>query len=97
MGSAEGLTARSVPWCVGQSMGWVAAGRSQQQQQGQVGGSGLVLAEAEGDVPHIAYRSVVICRYVFATHNIQGQAGCGSGQPGVVDGDSACGRGVETR
>ena len=28
---------------------------------------------------------------------IQGQAGCGSGQPGPVVGDPAHGRGVETR
>ena len=28
---------------------------------------------------------------------IQGQAGCGSGQPGLVDGDPAHSRGVETR
>jgi len=28
---------------------------------------------------------------------IQGPAGCGSGQPAVVAGNPACGRGVETR
>ena len=28
---------------------------------------------------------------------IQGQAGCDSGQPGLVVGDPACGRGVETK
>jgi len=28
---------------------------------------------------------------------IQGQAVCGSGQPGLVIGDPACSRGVETR
>ena len=28
---------------------------------------------------------------------IQGQAGCGSGQPGLVVGDPARGKGVETR
>jgi len=28
---------------------------------------------------------------------IQGQAGCGSGQPGLMVGDPAHGRGVETR
>jgi len=28
---------------------------------------------------------------------IQGQAGCGSGQPGLVVGDPACGRSVEIR
>ena len=29
--------------------------------------------------------------------DIQGQAGCGSGQPGLVVGDPAHGRGIETR
>jgi len=28
---------------------------------------------------------------------IQGQAGCGSEQPGLVVGDPACSRGIETR
>ena len=28
---------------------------------------------------------------------VQGQDGCGSWQPGLVVGDPACGRGVETR
>ena len=31
------------------------------------------------------------------TGGIQGQAGCGSGQPGLVVGDPTHGRGVETR
>jgi len=33
---------------------------------------------------------------IFATGSIQGQAGCGSGQPGLVVGDPAHSRGVET-
>jgi len=31
------------------------------------------------------------------TGDVQGQAGCGSGQPGLVSGDLAHSRGVETR
>ena len=33
----------------------------------------------------------------FLIQDIQGQAGCGSGQPGLVVGDPAHSRGVETR
>ena len=53
-----------------------------------------VLLKSGGDaLEHIAQRS---CGCPIPG-GIQGQAGCGSGQPGPVVGDPAHSRGVETR